>query len=835
MKKLLSILLTTSMVLSLSPVGSMNVYAEDRYEPITVRAGESETIDGNLIINATEEDDIIHAVIVSNYLGDYVGEIPEDKEVSLRINGGLSFTNVGETLPAEVLAYDANANLYISDGIVSKSNLDAEGMFLAGNDFNKDIYAYAKVGGDISAEGAREAHGIYTFHGVTNVDVGGNITAKAPEARGILIYSSGKTKIDGNVTADNTASEGGKNEGPYNEEVTGADILTLYNTDVDIKGKVTAVGTNVKGASLYNGVAVHYHLVKGAIGEGDNTHESNLKFKVGDGILAESVSEDTSNGVIGIVYSGVFGDIDADITGDIVVKSPVGNAAGIASLAPLYQTDQPKLVGSSDSDGTEPDAPVTEEPQATYDNVDDIDFKVHGSIISDGYGIIVSNENKYAENVFLVEDTIDAKQIGLLVMEMYDDYPEVELTAWKIKPNKAGNVAEYAQAVLQEDERPDNSGISQDRIAATEVEKSINYIVRAEQPEVGGTFAVVKEDGTALDKSFDFEVANEGDKLYVVPEIDDGYELKAVYNDGEELEKDDKGYYIVVPKGGGINLSIELSEPVKPTPTGEPTPTPEATASSEATATPEVTASPEISTEAAPEVSPSAQPTAAPEKIDEVEKNIDKLKSEEDLKGSQFSPLRLRVKKLYKNKITYTWDPVDGATKYYVYGNKCWSKLKMKKLGKVTGNSFTLKKLKNGKKVEPGKYYKLMVVAIDDNNNVIASSKALHAATKGGKLTNYKTIKIKKVTDKKGKKLKLKKGSKLTLTKGAVAKVKTKTTKEKKKLDLHVHRRICYESSDTTVATVSKSGKIKAVGKGTCQIYAYTQNGKYTTINLTVK
>ena len=49
------------------------------------------------------------------------------------------------------------------------------------------------------------------------------------------------------------------------------------------------------------------------------------------------------------------------------------------------------------------------------------------------------------------------------------------------------------------------------------------------------------------------------------------------------------------------------------------------------------------------------------------------------------------------------------------------------------------------------------------------------------------------------------------------------------------YRGLCYESSNSKVATVTKSGKIKAIKKGTCKIYVYAQNGAYKTITITVK
>lgn len=44
-----------------------------------------------------------------------------------------------------------------------------------------------------------------------------------------------------------------------------------------------------------------------------------------------------------------------------------------------------------------------------------------------------------------------------------------------------------------------------------------------------------------------------------------------------------------------------------------------------------------------------------------------------------------------------------------------------------------------------------------------------------------------------------------------------------------------YVSSDETVATVTKKGKIKAVGKGSCEIWAYAQNGRSCKVTVVVK
>ena len=43
----------------------------------------------------------------------------------------------------------------------------------------------------------------------------------------------------------------------------------------------------------------------------------------------------------------------------------------------------------------------------------------------------------------------------------------------------------------------------------------------------------------------------------------------------------------------------------------------------------------------------------------------------------------------------------------------------------------------------------------------------------------------------------------------------------KKNKTIKCYRGLCYESSNSKVATVTKNGKIKTVGKGICKIYVY--------------
>lgn len=193
----------------------------------------------------------------------------------------------------------------------------------------------------------------------------------------------------------------------------------------------------------------------------------------------------------------------------------------------------------------------------------------------------------------------------------------------------------------------------------------------------------------------------------------------------------------------------------------------------------------------------------------------------EEPAGTVFRLLQAKSTKVAKNSITLTWAKVPGAAKYVVYGNKCGVKNKYLKLTTTTKRSITYKKILKAN-VAKGTYYKFVVVAYDKNNKAISTSKTVHVATKGGKVGNDKKVKT------------AAKKNKVSLKKGKTFKLKAKPVVQSKKLKVKRHRKMAYETSNSNVATVSSAGIVKAVGKGTCYVYAYTQNGVFAKIKVTV-
>ena len=58
--------------------------------------------------------------------------------------------------------------------------------------------------------------------------------------------------------------------------------------------------------------------------------------------------------------------------------------------------------------------------------------------------------------------------------------------------------------------------------------------------------------------------------------------------------------------------------------------------------------------------------------------------------------------------------------------------------------------------------------------------------------------------------------------------------KAAKRLKIRTHRKLQWESSDTSVARVTASGKVKAKKAGTCYVYVYAQDGVFARCKVTV-
>ena len=181
------------------------------------------------------------------------------------------------------------------------------------------------------------------------------------------------------------------------------------------------------------------------------------------------------------------------------------------------------------------------------------------------------------------------------------------------------------------------------------------------------------------------------------------------------------------------------------------------------------------------------------------------------------------------NSLAISWSKVKGADGYDIFFSRCnhdGLKLSPLKVKSLKGNDVF--KWTKGK-LEPHKAHKAYVKAYVMENGkkrYVRTSLRVHAFTSGGTAsrTNAKSIMVKKSQ------VKIRVGKSYRVNKVKI----TKLDKSKALMRGHVPR-LRFKTLNKKVATVSKTGVIKARSKGTCFIYVFAHDGVSKRIKVTVR
>ena len=169
-------------------------------------------------------------------------------------------------------------------------------------------------------------------------------------------------------------------------------------------------------------------------------------------------------------------------------------------------------------------------------------------------------------------------------------------------------------------------------------------------------------------------------------------------------------------------------------------------------------------------------------------------------------------------QIKISWIKADGADGYRIYASVCDGESNYKLIKDTKDLTGAIKNLNNKKS------YKFYVVAyknVDGKKVRICKSMIYHVVLSDSKYTNVKAIKVAKTS--------------YTLNVGDKQKLNAKSVKQEKNKKLLTHaQEFRYSSSDTTVATVSKTGEITAKQSGSCIIYVVANNGVMKKIKVDV-
>lgn len=165
----------------------------------------------------------------------------------------------------------------------------------------------------------------------------------------------------------------------------------------------------------------------------------------------------------------------------------------------------------------------------------------------------------------LVTGTVNSSKYGIVSDTYYSPNMGTEngLTVWKIVTGSGNADDLFVKRVNDSEYEPDSDSA-----------KAANYIVKYHNAGDDNDVVPLKADGTALAKSHDYPVAKEGDKVLITAK--NGNVVTKAYNNGTEITtKDEQGFfYIVVPRGGGIDITAEVGDTPGPTPGPGPAPAP---------------------------------------------------------------------------------------------------------------------------------------------------------------------------------------------------------------------------------------------------------------------
>ena len=376
--------------------------------------------------------------------------------------------------------------------------------------------ASATVNGDVTATARYlTVYGLFANLSISgssykpSIYMQGKLNVSGPDAYGIGYYHAGTVTVDQtvDVTAKDTAY------GVWGQ-ITGKDAI---NTTVS--GTVTVEGNDATGA--------YFHT--------SESKEGKVTANFGKDIVVNGTSSSA-----GLALCDIGGTIEVDVTGDITAKLVDGQAASEAYGIRFF-------------------SPMEGEPLEGTTTVR------ANNIASDDVGIDFSGICWLAETSVLVRETISATNYGVifpydaaemdektaLTSAMLDNYP-MTLTAWKIE-TESGTIAAVR------DRYSSDTCFEND----PELELKINYIIKSEQPEAGGSFKLVNANGDEFPTSAGYPVAHVGEKIYIKPNLAEDYEIVAAYNGKDTktaLSKDGDQFYLEVQSGGGVYITVELAK-----------------------------------------------------------------------------------------------------------------------------------------------------------------------------------------------------------------------------------------------------------------------------------
>ena len=421
---------------------------------------------------------------------------------------------------------DLTVNGNVSDGLVSDGATLTVNGNVTGNGINTVVAkkGTVTVNGTVTATDLNRQTGVLASNGskltVGDTEVGGK------ESTGVIAESGSK------ATAGNVKVSG--------EYMTGASAYG--DSTVHVKGDVTATGENSVGIDGETGTIKVGGDVSGieavvARGEADVTVGGSVSGTLSGIVAVGNASVSVKGDAETKVGPGVFAQenatvtVDGNVTGGTFYEAPEG-----------YEYVYPAIIAG---------AGTTVIVKGTVSTAERNFFAVGINCWDAGSqkGTLILEKAKAGgeANAIYVNAAPGASQEDIL-----NSLPDI-VVGELVAKNEDFIWNSYDNGLYGNDPEDETIGELNEKIYAT-----IRYMIRWNNSE-GGSFSV---NGTS--KYGEYDVAQENQELGITIQIAEGYELESISGGkAQVLQRPDGTWSVIVPCGGGVNLSAVLKRIIK--------------------------------------------------------------------------------------------------------------------------------------------------------------------------------------------------------------------------------------------------------------------------------
>lgn len=421
---------------------------------------------------------------------------------------------------------DLTVNGNVSDGLVSDGATLTVNGNVTGNGINTVVAkkGTVTVNGTVTATDLNRQTGVLASNGskltVGDTEVGGK------ESTGVIAESGSK------ATAGNVKVSG--------EYMTGASACG--DSTVHVKGDVTATGENSVGIDGETGTIKVGGDVSGieavvARGEADVTVGGSVSGTLSGIVAVGNASVSVKGDAETKVGPGVFAQenatvtVDGNVTGGTFYEAPEG-----------YEYVYPAIIAG---------AGTTVIVKGTVSTAERNFFAVGINCWDAGSqkGTLILEKAKAGgeANAIYVNAAPGVSQEDIL-----NSLPDI-VVGELVAKNEDFIWNSYDNGLYGNDPEDETIGELNEKIYAT-----IRYMIRWNNSE-GGSFSV---NGTS--KYGEYDVAQENQELGITIQIAEGYELESISGGkAQVLQRPDGTWSVIVPRGGGVNLSAVLKRIIK--------------------------------------------------------------------------------------------------------------------------------------------------------------------------------------------------------------------------------------------------------------------------------